>query len=64
MIGEAVEWYRDTCKSGKRSEEQIKTEALRFFLLTSADQSKDKKLFKRAFYFETKKKTRIVGDIG
>ena len=38
----------ETCKSGKRSEEQIKIEALRFFLLTSADQSKDKKLFKKA----------------
>ena len=47
-IGEAVEWYWETCKSGKRSEEQIKIEALRFFLLTSADQSKDKKLFKKA----------------
>ena len=47
-IGEAVEWYRETCKSGKRSEEQIKTEDLRFFILTSAEQSKDKKLFKRA----------------
>ena len=43
-IGEAVEWYTETCKSGKRSEEQIKTEALRFFILTSAEQSKDKKL--------------------
>jgi len=42
----AVEWYRETCKN--RSEEQIKTEALRFFVLTSAEQSKDKKLFKRA----------------
>ena len=47
-IGEAVEWYTETCQSGKRSEEQIKTEALRFFILTSAEQSKDKKLFKRA----------------
>ena len=32
-IGEAIEWYRETCKSGNRSEEQIKTEALRFFIL-------------------------------
>ena len=44
-IGEAVGWYWETCKSGKRSEEQIKIEALRFFLLTSADQCKDKNLF-------------------
>ena len=60
VLGEAVEWYRETCKSGKRSEEQIKTEDLRFFILTSAEQSGDKKLFKRALESLMKANTKQI----
>ena len=47
-IGETLDWYRETLQNGKLSEAKIKSEALIFFNLSSANQMKDKKLFKKA----------------
>ena len=44
-IGETLDWYRETLQNGKLSEAKIKSEALIFFNLSSANQMKDKKLF-------------------
>ena len=47
-IGETLDWYRETLQNGKLSEAKIKSEALNFFNLSSANLMKDKKLFKKA----------------
>ena len=47
-IGETLDWYRETLQNRKLSEAKIKSEALNFFNLSSANQMKDKKLFKKA----------------
>ena len=44
--GGAIDWYRSILSNGKISEEKIKTEAGKFFNLSSEDKAKDKKVFK------------------
>ena len=47
-IRETLNWYRETLQNGKCSEAKIKSESLTFFDLSSANQMKDKKLFKKS----------------
>ena len=47
-IRETLDWYRDSLQNGKLSEAKIKSESLKFFNLSTANQMKDKKMFKKA----------------
>ena len=47
-IRETLNWYRETLQNGKCSEAKNKSESLTFFDLSSANQMKDKKLFKKS----------------
>ena len=62
-IRETLDWYRDTLKNGKCSEAKIKEEALIFFNLSSANQMKDKKIFKKALENLVKANTNTQNNI-
>ena len=45
--GETLAWYEDCLLNGKVSEEKIKQESIKFFLLTTKESAKSKQIFKK-----------------
>ena len=62
-IRETLNWYRETLQNGKCSEAKIKSESLTFFDLSSANQMKDKKLFKKSLEGLVKARTKTQKNI-